>query len=542
MAGNATDTWLDLPLPAYNDFLSVTAGTTVSPHGIRPRSVRHWPQFLTEAAAYRFPHTLPQNALPAMIALQRSHRPFAARNEPSLHRGLLKNIETTLEAFMAADPGKNYYVDLDMPDPRGGRPDLSVTCGTQRDPMRNPAIFVMEVKKPPFLHHSPTGTALLHTRYNTGVGTYDQGRTSGDTAVVLAVFQTNGYLNAQSLRYGALTSYDFTWFLRREGDVLYISDPIHSQTAGPASCSVMRAIAHTLTLGLGNNGMDGRSPPAPSYQAPHGVSSGEANGVSTEHSSYSQSTNVGNPLTAAVQRTRSVKILGGSPTFVHWLYNPGSGDSETSATDGNNNGSGSGTLSDALQPTMSTHAAAPAAGTNSRPIFHPFTSRYTPQNPQDVVWGSFLGHGLLGTVIRCQWKGRDVAIKTVDRKSHANAVTLGHEAALYALMMSLQGTHVPSIYAEAAFDNYQILGLVMERGIRVDWTSVSQCRAARASLAAVHGLGIAHGDVSQSNFICVPSLSGPRVFCIDFALGKADASRTDRERERAVFESFATAG
>ncbi|KAJ3132021.1 hypothetical protein HDU90_007572 [Geranomyces variabilis] len=331
MAGNATDAWLDLPLPAYNDFLSVTAGTTVSPHGIRPRSVRHWPQFLTEAAAYRFSHTLPQNALPPAIALQRSHRPFAARDEPSLHRGLLKNIETTLEAFMAADPAKTYYVDLDMPD---------------------------SLKKPSVLLHSPPGTAPLHTRYNTGVGTYDQGRTSGDTAVVLAIFQTNGYLNAHSLRYGALTTYDFT-------TSIMLCDARH--------CSHPNA-----KLGKQWHGWSVAT--GPSYQAPHGVSSGETSGVSTEHSSYSQCTKVGDPLTAAAQCTRPVKMLGGSPTFVHWLYNPSSGDSETSATDGNNNGSGSGTLSDALHAES---VIAPAADTIRivDPSLHPITSRYTSQNP-----------------------------------------------------------------------------------------------------------------------------------------------------------------
>ncbi|KAJ3183139.1 hypothetical protein HDU87_007562 [Geranomyces variabilis] len=408
---NATDTWLDLPLPAYDDFLSVTAGTTVSPHGIRPRSVLHWPQFLTEAAAYRFPHMKASNIV-SITGFD-----YNCDHQLYLHWKAICGGKAFCGS-VAADPAKIYYVGLEMPDPRGGCPDLSVTCGTQMNPMRNPTIFVMEVKKTPVLHHSPTGTAPLHIRYNTGVGTYDQGRTSGDTAVVLAIFQANGYLNAHSLRYGALTTYDFTWFLRREGDVLYISDPIHSQAAGPASCSVMRAIAHTLTLSLGNNGTDGRSPPAPSYQAPHGVSSGETSGMSTEHSSY----------------------------------HPGSGDCETSATDENNNGSGSGTLSDA--PTMSTYeksyhsaevyvhnflagvaryaesviapAAAPAADTIRilNPSLHPITSRYTPQNPQDIVWGSSPGHGLHGTVIRCQWKDHDVPIKTVDRKSHANAATL----------------------------------------------------------------------------------------------------------------------
>ncbi|KAI8588043.1 hypothetical protein BDZ88DRAFT_489970 [Geranomyces variabilis] len=378
MAGNATDAWLDLPLPAYNDFLSVTAGTTVSPHGIRPRSVRHWPQFLTEAAAYRFSHTLPQNALPPAIALQRSHRPFAARDEPSLHRGLLKNIETTLEAFMAADPAKTYYVDLDMPDSRGGRPvrDLRNSLGPNAQPR--------------------------HFRYGS------------QEAVCAASFATRNRTTAYKIQHGRrdirprqnkrrhrcrVGHFSNKWLLERSLFAIWSPDYlrfhvvfkargrrfVHLRPNSLSNCrtSIMLCDARHCShpnAKLGKQWHGWSVATGPSYQAPHGVSSGETSGVSTEHSSYSQCTKVGDPLTAAAQCTRPVKMLGGSPTFVHWLYNPSSGDSETSATDGNNNGSGSGTLSDALHAES---VIAPAADTIRivDPSLHPITSRYTSQNP-----------------------------------------------------------------------------------------------------------------------------------------------------------------
>ncbi len=59
------------------------------------------------------------------------------------------------------------------------------------------------------------------------------------------VEQVMGYLNFNGLRYGSLSSYQNTWFLKREADKLYISKAISFDNANP---TLYRCIAYFVSL------------------------------------------------------------------------------------------------------------------------------------------------------------------------------------------------------------------------------------------------------------------------------------------------------
>ncbi|KAJ3147942.1 hypothetical protein HDU89_005016 [Geranomyces variabilis] len=82
----------------------------------------------------------------------------------------------------------------------------------------------------------------------------------------------------------------------------------------------------------------------------------------------------------------------------------------------------------------------------------------------------------------------------------------------------------------------------MEQGAAVNWADLTERAAAKHSLAAIHRLGLAHGDVRPCNFVALPSISwlsqARRVVCIELALGKAHASAQELAAERKALRNF----
>ncbi|KAJ3146421.1 hypothetical protein HDU86_008526 [Geranomyces michiganensis] len=184
----------------------------------------------------------------------------------------------------------------------------------------------------------------------------------------------------------------------------------------------------------------------------------------------------------------------------------------------------------------------PLSSENNGRKVDPMTERFALENFEDVVWGARLGQGLHGTVIACVWKGGAVAMKNVDRKFSSQVAALKNEAQMYEALRSIQGKHIPQIFACVAYEGYQVLGLVMERGDEVDWNNPEECRAARRSLKALHNFGVAHGDVRKCNFVALPSVSrrssARRIVCVDLGLAKSNASSSELALDRRARRAF----
>ncbi|KAJ3174714.1 hypothetical protein HDU87_006963 [Geranomyces variabilis] len=135
---------------------------------------------------------------------------------------------------------------------------------------------------------------------------------------------------------------------------------------------------------------------------------------------------------------------------------------------------------------------------------NPKTAQFTPVSMNSIVFHSFLGFGLHGTVAACTYQGVPRAIKTVERKYREQTNTINLEARVYDHLPAVQGIHVPRVIAKISLLSYTILGIIMERGEEVKWDDLAECRAAKASLKSIHKYRVLHGDVRAENFIALP--------------------------------------
>ncbi|KAI8918962.1 hypothetical protein DFJ77DRAFT_257891 [Powellomyces hirtus] len=567
---------LDSPLRRYTNELGLGNSTTDSVHGVRPPAVTHWAVFAQAASAYRFPN---QSA---------THRPDFARPisyecQLSAQRGALTShlmfrLRPVVDFFRQENAALNWSVrvtDLWL-DPLGTKPDISCVK-SYANGLKFP-ILLTEVKKPLVL---PNTAKPLHIRYREHLDRRDRGVvTSPETCVVLPIQQIAGYMNRNRQKYGVLSTYDCTWFLRRDRSSLAISDPVlGTSTGGPSAPSFLRAYAYVLSLVLSNQGRGGYMEPFDPSQTLHLASSGETT-TTIEGSSESEyfpsssenngSTNGSDGQPFLADYSTSLKIAGtdalrGTEVLIGNIRRRASAvfDELAAAAEGRTHPL---QVVRGLASKLATTAQATAAEGRANPLqtaknvatsltstalaflakpnvkIDPMTERFILENFEDVVWGSRLGQGLHGTVIACVWKGGAVAMKTVDRKFSSQVVALNHEAQIYEGLRSIQGKHIPQIFARVAYDGYQALGLVMERGAAVDWINPDERHAAKASLAALHKLGFAHGDVRDCNFVALPSVSwlssARRIVCVDLALAKPNASSNELALEQQALRAF----
>ena len=105
------------------------------------------------------------------------------------------------------------------------------------------------------------------------------------------------------------------------------------------------------------------------------------------------------------------------------------------------------------------------------------------------------------------------------------------------MWFGLQGTHIPRLLAQGAFHR----GLVAFTATSTGGDPLS-CRMLQAcpqlvtgmkkSLAAVHSLGVVHGDVALHNFVLAPGHTNINVWVLDFEsshFGNAEEQKAEME-------------
>ncbi|KAJ3168737.1 hypothetical protein HDU87_000940 [Geranomyces variabilis] len=572
---------LDLPLRPYTDFTGPGNSTTDSPHGVRPPTVTYWAGFAPAASAYSFPD---QAANPQLAF--HNDMPLEATQESSFTVEIRRRLRPVVHCLTQHDTAYTYVLHDAWADGRGAKPDLAIV---RRDTngVLTPLLLV-EVKKPAVI---PSGRPL-HVRYLDHISSHDRGRmTDGELSVVPQIFQIAGYMHHNRQKYGVLTSYDRTWFLHRSETSLAISDVVlRNSTGGSSTPSPLRAYAYIISLSLVNDGQGSVAPPFRLQPLLQIASSAESGAQSSSHSEYhTMSDNGANstedddqyPSDTSIGaggllnlRRRSFSLFEGllgavegrpdSRTVISGNERPHVSDRFTmwriAGTDTLRNTQRGvdlvlGQLSSFVEgqttplekvkqvtTSMGRIALGVLSSDRQQDQTDMISARFALQTSEEIVWGANLGRGLHGTVISCIWKGGVVAIKSVDRKFTSAVAILNHESQIYEGLSSIQGQHVPRIFANAAFDGYQVLALIMEQGAAVNWADLTERAAAKHSLAAIHRLGFAHGDVRPCNFVALPSMSwlsqARRVVCIDLALAKAHASAQELAAERKALRNF----
>ncbi|KAG0367480.1 hypothetical protein BC939DRAFT_504160 [Gamsiella multidivaricata] len=143
----------------------------------------------------------------------RSDRMFVA--EPSLH----EIFQCDVGAVQSLPPFANTFCSVSL---QHSIPDL--VCSRQND--FNSVLFPIEMKKPSYLHLD------VGTNYRSAYRPQGS-RTQGPAGALKQIF---GYIRFNGFRYGVLSTYDQTWFIKRvrehEDDIL-VSPTIHFDSTEP---------------------------------------------------------------------------------------------------------------------------------------------------------------------------------------------------------------------------------------------------------------------------------------------------------------------
>jgi hypothetical protein len=199
---------------------------TIAANGRRPDRIGKWDNFFDGAHQYGLNCTQTFRA-PRLLDDE------SASNEAQVDSAFKSNVISNIRTFFNA-VFSNRILFEQQESVCGGRPDHSV-----RD--NGNVIFFSETKTN--WNISPSD---LVQQYNSERDATPE----TPSALVKAMEQVFGYLAEGKLQYGAMSTYDYTWFLKRpEGSrgCLQVSDRIANSSIGP---SVLKCHTHAISLAM----------------------------------------------------------------------------------------------------------------------------------------------------------------------------------------------------------------------------------------------------------------------------------------------------
>ncbi|KAK9917783.1 hypothetical protein WJX75_008175 [Coccomyxa subellipsoidea] len=156
---------------------------------------------------------------------------------------------------------------------------------------------------------------------------------------------------------------------------------------------------------------------------------------------------------------------------------------------------------------------------------------------------TILGSGECGYVFGCRLEGQDAAVKLVPVEGANELLArLRHEAQVYCALRPLWGDKVPALLAAGYGRDRCCYLLATARVGNAPAAEVDLSRAdhrallpaATRALAAIHTLGVLHGDLRADNMLVAPptAASGsPTVQFVDFGYARCGSSLADRQQE-----------
>jgi len=363
---------LNRPLPRlrYTSH-APSASTTISPFSRVPTQVLSWDGFVAQAASRQYPTN--QTLSPDQF---RFSDDLTISDEESTGIALTFNVYALLNRLRPTD-----QIGMQSEATVIGKPDR--VC--YRSP--NDVRMLIEIKVKWALFSND-----LVTKYNEDMSLIGMER-SPVNPTWRQVHQIFGYLCHNSLRYGILTTYDQTWFMRRDDERLSISPAIHYADGHPTLLQ-----CHMYFMDLTHQDYTTSSVPPSPPQGPHpGSPPGDGGGGGSNDGAYQQSTRNARAQNRAQNRDTSLFARGKAKLKNTFRQMP---DGSTVAV---------GML-----------------------------------NLHEFKIEEVLGEGRTGRVFRATWQGEPVALKVCDLYKDPNYEDdMLTEVATYKTLDDLQGVCVP---------------------------------------------------------------------------------------------------
>ncbi|KAI9241659.1 MAG: hypothetical protein BYD32DRAFT_405221 [Podila humilis] len=437
--------------------MAASSSTTDTRFGRAPTEVSEWTEFPTEAASLSHP-------------TDRTFSPDDFRFSNDL---VLSNEESVGIALNA-----NVYNFLNrlMPTGRIGMHTEAKVIG------RPDRVYFRSTKDIRMLIEIKTIWALscgdLVTKYKEDRDLVTRER-SPESPTWRQVHQIFGYLSYNRLRYGILTTYHQTWFMRRDGGTLWISPSIRHDNTDPTLLQCYRYL-----MELTDEDYTSLSPlPSPPQSLPP----------------------------------------------------------ESPPDDDNNDDSNDGSYHERKKHTRKRDQQRPGIVTRSKSkiqqIFRQLSSGFTVAvgklSLQEFEIQELLGEGRTGRVFRAMWQGEPVALKVCDLyKNPEYEDEILTEVAAYKALEALQGVCIPR-FKTAGYDG-GIFAIAMEIAgspMEVDKLSYQERLKIVDSLSLIHQHGILHNDIRLYNVLVCRYNNEFQVCFIDFARSRRTCDELELKNE-----------
>ncbi|CAI2189768.1 9503_t:CDS:2 [Funneliformis geosporum] len=228
-----------IPPTIYYPDLDKSTTTTKSSTARTPSPVKLWNSFLEEVNSYQLDDNIKRYSRPIFKSYDKS---YDISNEEDVRGALKNNVFDNLHIITTSRQPIEVFKRISKEDNVIGEPDfIYKRIGKLLLPIEVKTLWVLYLE----------GDESLHKRYE-----YDLERkkceilpanSSREISVVDILRQIFGYLVANQLQYGILTTYNQHWFLRRpknEPRALYISPTVEIESKDPSIFQCYSYIQH----------------------------------------------------------------------------------------------------------------------------------------------------------------------------------------------------------------------------------------------------------------------------------------------------------
>ncbi|KAK3805481.1 MAG: hypothetical protein J3Q66DRAFT_393293 [Benniella sp.] len=474
---------LDRPLPDLDYFIKPgSSSTTDSPYSRVPAAVLPWDEFTGEAESFSYSteRTLHPDRFPFLDDIVIS-------DESSTGIALTCNVYAIINRIRSTEQiGMSSEVESVV-----GQPDRVVFGKDRRD-----LKMIIEIKTKTCLSSDD-----LSIKYNEDIALLED-NLAPRNPVWRQVQQVYGYMCLNSLRYGILSTYEQSWFLRRHDDILSISRAVHKADLHP---SVLKSHMYIMDLIK-----EEHTSPCPVHSIYPGGQAGDSGSISgrsqhapsnTPQGQNQRGGSSGRSIHGPSNNPQRQYQRGSTPIY---MYNKHRGTSKISH---------------------------PFKRIAPKPAVYNWLFSFSDFSIQDV-----LGQGRSGKVYRARWGDEDIAVKICDlNKNPSCEDDLRNELDTYHVLRHLQGTYVPRLKFSGYDSGLFALGMEIA-GRPLDPSKLTHTDRSTIldGLYHIHRYGVIHNDLRCANILVSQDEGALQVKFVDFA----DSKRTFdvREQEREMFK------
>lgn len=359
----------------------------------------------------------------------------------------------------------------------------------------------------------------LVEKYNIDIKYYNKDLTSPKN-VVYQVNQIFGYLSWNELQYGVLTTYEETWFLKRNAGTLYVSPAIKYTSISPTLFRCYITIMNLARKSPFNAQLTKSPKPPPPPESSEGdnddhdddnYNPDDSDDQDSDNNNNSDDDDNDDNSYSDQKRRRSDDSSQSKQKRVK------RGDNFSQSEWGN--------------------AGSQNSQSYNRVVTRQLSSGFS-ITIGDVSFSEFkcrdlLGEGRTGKVFRAEWHGEMVAVKLCDLYQHPDfEEEVLTEVAVYNALKPLQGLCIPHLKL-AGYDNglFIIATEIAGSPLKVEKLNYQERLDIVNKLSLIHSFNIIHNDIGLQNILISYCNDGYKVCFIDFAMSKQAKEKVELEKE-----------